>query len=98
MDLSDAFTSPLADGSPGTPQATSSPHTPTTTRLRVQVKDNMKIALINCNSIVNKTTEFQTFLTDTDPDIVLGTESWLKPDISNSEIFPQEYTVFRRDR
>ena len=34
------------------------------------------------------------------PDIIIGTETWLKPDITNSEIFPPEmgYNVFRRDR
>ena len=96
--LSDVFSSPFADCSPGAPQATSSPHTNTTTRLRTPVKDNMKLAIVNCNSIVNKIQEFQTFLSVTDPDLVMGTESWLKPDITNSEVFPPEYAVFRRDR
>ena len=32
------------------------------------------------------------------PDIVIGTESWLSPDIFNGEIFPPGYTVFRADR
>ena len=32
------------------------------------------------------------------PDIIVGTESWLRPDIMNSEIFPSNYTVYRRDK
>ena len=32
------------------------------------------------------------------PDVIVGTESWLKPTISSSEIFPPDYEVFRRDR
>ena len=32
------------------------------------------------------------------PDIIVGTESWLRPDTMNSEIFPSNYTVYRRDR
>ena len=32
------------------------------------------------------------------PDIVLGTESWLSPDISSGEIFPSTYNIFRKDR
>ena len=32
------------------------------------------------------------------PDIIVRTESWLRPDIMNSEIFPSNYTVYRRDR
>ena len=99
VNLSDAFDSQTEDYSPGSPQAASSPQVTTTpTRLRTAIKDNLKVAILNCNSIVNKVPEFQTFLADTDPDVVLGTESWLKPEIANSEIFPPEYNVFRRDR
>jgi hypothetical protein len=98
-DLSNIFTSPSTTGSPGTPQATSSPQaTGTSTRKRMVRKDNFKVAVLNCNSLLGKVTEFQTFLSNTDPDIVLGTESWLKPEISNSEVFPPEYSVFRKDR
>ena len=32
------------------------------------------------------------------PDILLGTESWLSPDINNGEIFPSGYTILRKDR
>jgi len=32
------------------------------------------------------------------PDVVIGTESWLKEDISNTEVFRADYTTFRRDR
>ena len=32
------------------------------------------------------------------PDIVIGTESWLTPDISSSEVFPEGYQSFRADR
>ena len=33
-----------------------------------------------------------------DPDIVIGTESWLSPDIESSEIFPEGYHSFHADR
>ena len=33
------------------------------------------------------------------PDIIVGTETWLRPDIHNSEFTPPGYTVIaRRDR
>jgi hypothetical protein len=32
------------------------------------------------------------------PDVVIGTESWLKEDIGNAEVFRADFTVFRRDR
>ena len=35
---------------------------------------------------------------ETKPDIIVGTESWLRPDIKDSEIFPPNFTVYRRDR
>ncbi|CAB3999350.1 Hypothetical predicted protein [Paramuricea clavata] len=47
--------------------------------------------LINCRSLKNKVNEHK-------PDVVLGNESWLTPDIANSEIFPNDYNVFRKDR
>ncbi|KAJ8020472.1 RNA-directed DNA polymerase from mobile element jockey [Holothuria leucospilota] len=33
-----------------------------------------------------------------DPDIVIGTESWLNDSIATGEVFPNSYNVFRRDR
>ena len=32
------------------------------------------------------------------PDIVIGTETWLSKDIKSSELFPDSYTVYRKDR
>ncbi|XP_070203496.1 uncharacterized protein [Littorina saxatilis] len=34
----------------------------------------------------------------TKPDIICGTESWLKQDIKSSEVFPEDYTPYRKDR
>ena len=32
------------------------------------------------------------------PDIIFGTESWLNPDISSCELFPEGYSVYSQDR
>jgi len=32
------------------------------------------------------------------PDIIIGTESWLREDIGNAELFRADCTTFRRDR
>ena len=32
------------------------------------------------------------------PDEILGNESWLNSEITSSEIFPEDYTVFRKNR
>ena len=53
---------------------------------------------VNCRSVYNKTLDFWN-LTDTyNPDVVIGTGSWLSKEISNAEIFRADYTTFRRDR
>ena len=44
---------------------------------------------INCQSLVNKKAEFHVLLELHNPDIVIGTESWLKPNHLDSEFFPR---------
>jgi hypothetical protein len=34
----------------------------------------------------------------TEADIIMGSESWLRPEIKSSEIFPPGFKVFRKDR
>ena len=82
----------------GAPIGASSPRTLVYQPKRNRIKDNLKVAIVNCQSICNKVMEFNTFLDVTMPDIILGTESWLKPEIGNPEIFPPDFNVFRRDR
>ena len=71
-------------------------------------KQNLRILNINCRSVKENNAEFKTALEYIKPDIICGTESWLrgkkpgkpysKSAIQNSEIFPDNYTVFRNDR
>jgi hypothetical protein len=38
-------------------------------------------------------------LVDTcNPDVIIGTESYLREEIRNAEVFREDYTTFRRDR
>jgi exonuclease III len=55
---------------------------------------------MNCQSIRNKRSAFTSSTDYLKPDIILGCESWLSNEHSNSEIFPEGYqtNVFRRDR
>ena len=53
---------------------------------------------INFQSVVNKVQEFHCLLDTENPDMVIGTESWLLPDIASSEVFPEGYQSFRADR
>ena len=63
---------------------------------------------VNCRSIKNKRTEFETALRYIKPDMIYATESWLKgviPGVNSTkdamksiEILPPNYNVYRNDR
>ena len=53
---------------------------------------------MNCRSIKNKKAEIHTLIDSAKPDIILGNESWLTPDIKKSEIFPDSFDAIRKDR
>jgi hypothetical protein len=82
-------------GSPGPPQHQSSPKRAPPTKAS---PNNIKVLVINFQSIRNKKEEFGTLVDQVDPDIVLGTETWLSPLIANSEIIPEGYEPYRKDR
>ncbi len=87
--------------SPGQPLAASSPSD--TTHQTRQPPHRRRVApltvlVINCQSIVNKKALLSTTIDSHKPDIIIGTESWLRNDIHTSEIFPSNFDVYRRDR
>ena len=53
---------------------------------------------MNCQSIKNKKAELYTIIDSAKPDIILGNESWLTPEIKSSEIFPDSFDAVRKDR
>ena len=58
----------------------------------------MKLAIINCCSIVNKCTELEALLHVQNLDLLIGTESYLDEIVLSSEVFPSQYIVYRQDR
>ena len=99
--------------SPGAPNAASSPiHRPipsndqTTTNTKPdknpkQFKSNRPLKIININfrSIKNKKPELDFLIDSIQPDIIIGTETWLDPSVNSSEYFsPESFTVYRNDR
>lgn len=58
----------------------------------------LRILIMNCQSIKNKKAELHAVIDSAKPDIILGNESWLSPEIKNSEIFPDSYDAIRKDR
>jgi hypothetical protein len=53
---------------------------------------------VNCRSIYNKALEFWKLVDTYNPDIITGTESWLRDEIGSTEIFKPDFTTFGRDR
>ena len=53
---------------------------------------------VNCRSICNTILEFWNLIDIYNPDVVIGTESWLSEEINNAEVFRDDYITFRRDR
>ena len=52
---------------------------------------------VNCRCIYNKALEFWNLVDTYNPGIIIGTESWLKEEKGNTEIFRRDFTTFRRD-
>ena len=76
-------------------------HASTPTRSSKQDKHTrrpLRFLTLNCRSIIGKTIDFENLTQSVKPDVILGTESWLNLKISNAEIFPKGYTIYRKDR
>ena len=54
--------------------------------------------ILNCQSLTAKKESFQNIICTHSPDVIFGTESWLKSTVKNSEVFPNGYVVYRQDR
>ena len=94
----------LSKDSPGPPLASSSPcdrpktQTKPKDKTKGKIIPNLPSIVVNCRSIVKNKAPFKNLIESTKPDIVIGTESWLTPDIQSSKIFPEGYSVYRKDR
>ena len=49
----------------------------------------LRILIMNCQSVKNKKAEIHTIIDSAKPDIILGNESWLTPDIKKTQKFFQ---------
>ena len=91
--------SSIADSRIGEVIAMSSPvaNTRTSNPKRLQTH-NLTVIVTNCRSLVNKKAELINLLDSTKADIAICTETWLNSTISDSEICPDNYSLFRNDR
>jgi hypothetical protein len=67
-------------------------------KLKIDNYETVVVAVVNCRSLKNKIPEFHHLINSTGAKVIIGTESWLTDDISNSEIFPDSFRVYRKDR
>ena len=58
----------------------------------------VKVLVINFQSLKSKKELLLNLIDSSDPDVIIGTESWLNPNIYSSEYFPIGYNVYRKDR
>ena len=59
---------------------------------------NLRSIIVNCQSIYAKHESLKICIDTNQPHIVIGTESWLDDTITSQEVFPPNFTAFRKDR
>ena len=79
---------------PGSPIHSSSPKKPSTNKPR---RNNIRILVVNCQSIMAKRDLFWETIDSTSPDIICANETWLSQKVTNSE-FIHGFEVYRKDR
>ena len=82
----------------GSPMASSSPNRSTKHNDPKRPLKSLRAIVINFQSIKNKVHETQVLIDNADPDIIIGTETWLNGNISSAEVLPTNFQVFRNDR
>ena len=58
----------------------------------------LRLINVNFRSATGKKPDILNLLDSVRPDIVIGTETWLDSNIGDSEIFPDTYKLYRKDR
>ena len=53
---------------------------------------------MNCQSIKKKQERVENIIDSTKPDVILATETWLDPTITDNQVFPDNYTLWRNGR
>jgi hypothetical protein len=63
---------------------------------QVTESNSLVLLQVNCMSILNKSLSFWNLVDTYNPDNIIGTKSWLREEVSNAEVFRDDYTTFRR--
>ena len=80
------------------PNATSTPKK--TNRSPKHKNQKLTVLTVNCNSIrsLDKRSQLIALIDQHNPSVIFGQESKLCPDFKSCEVFPENYTVYRKDR
>ncbi|XP_030834551.1 uncharacterized protein LOC115921326 [Strongylocentrotus purpuratus] len=71
---------------------------PTYKKRSLSCEKEDKILTVNFQSARNKREEIHNPIDSSDPDIILGTETWLNSNIHIAKLFPPSYELIRNDR
>ena len=69
-----------------------------TSRLVPEKSNNWRTLVVNCHSIKANSSSLSTAVDYIKPDCIIGTESWLNSETYNSEVMPDGYITYRKDR
>jgi hypothetical protein len=58
----------------------------------------LRILNVNCQSIKKKQDRIENLIESTKPDIIIATETWLDPSITDNQVFPDNFKLWRNDR
>ena len=96
--LSESLQPTSSEADLGSPRSATK-HT-STSRKKSQYLQKLKVLNLNCNSIrsQHKSGLFKAKVEDEKPHIIIANESKLDDSIRNSEVFPSDYEIFRKDR
>ena len=63
-----------------------------------QTNKPLRLINVNCQSIPSKLGAWKNMIECSEPDIIVATETWLKPEIFTAKLELDDYNVYRRDR
>ncbi|KAK3096098.1 hypothetical protein FSP39_023212 [Pinctada imbricata] len=96
--LSSSHDTTCSSEDPGSPLHASSPIR-SKAKHKEPPKQRFRILSLNIQSVRSKMSTFANIVDSSNPDIIVGTETWLRPEIHDAEFTPPGYMVkARRDR